>query len=349
VKEKNVTIRKIAKIAGVSTTTAFRVLSGEGPVKDSTRIKVLAAQDLLENRKDGSTQPESTRSVGIIMPAATAQDIGRHPSMFVTVTNFLSEISSRGITNSVIVFDENTTTGESLLSLGKDGFLVTGTSEEQEAIIIPALSQAHIPCVLVNRETNAPFMSCVNIDDFAATVSATEHLLSLGHRKIVFLGGTRNYQNTKRRVQGFQQAMDSHGISLNEGSIFFGEYSELSGYEMAMKMLALKERPTAAVCASDPIAIGCMRALEHSGIRVPDDFSVIGFGNIDSGRTTTPPLTTVFQCSVEVGCVAARVLMQMMDMPIIVSQKVLLQTDLVIRGSASQLTTDSRCSKDTEE
>lgn len=336
-KQKHATVREIAQAAGVSTTTAFRVLNNEAPVREETRSRVLAARDLLDTQLAGeSPMPRQTeKSIGIIMPAATAQDIGRHPSMFVTLTNFLAELSHYRVTNSVIVLDENVT-GADLVRQGKSGYFIMGTSEDQESIIVPSLSRAAIPCVFVNRQSDLPYMSSVSIDDIAACAASTGHLIGLGHRRIAFLGGTRNYQNTKRRVQGFRQAMRSAGLPVDENLILFGEYSETSGYSMAEKLMSLPEMPTAAVCASDPIALGCMRKMEQAGLRVPEDFSVFGFGNIESSRTSSPSLSTVFQRSVEVGQIAARVLVQMMDMPIMVSQKVLLQTEMVLRNSTAE-------------
>lgn len=336
-KQKHATVRDIAIAAGVSTTTAFRALNEEGTVREETRNKVLAARDLLETQLAGDIPPRrmNEKSIGIIMPAATAQDIGRHPSMFVTLSNFLAELAHYGIDNSMIVLDENVT-GADLVRQGKNGYFIMGTSEEQESIIVPALSRAAIPCVFVNRQSDLPYMSNVSIDDIAACANATQHLIDLGHRQIAFLGGSRNYQNTKLRVQGYRQALRTAGIPENEELVCFGEYTELSGYAMGEKLLKMTPIPTAAVCASDPIALGCMRRMEQAGVRVPEDFSIIGFGNIESSRTSSPPLSTVFQRSVEVGQIAARILVQMIDMPIMVSQKVLLQTEMVIRDSTAR-------------
>ena len=337
---RQATIRAVAKAAGVSPTTAFRALTDGQSVKASTREKVLAARRLLENEPPQSDAQSggSSLSVGIIMPASTARDIGRHPSMFVIVTSFLSELSGSGIANTMLVFDENTMTGEDLLLKPMDGYLITGTSEEQENMIVPVLSRAGIPCVLVNRRSEAPHVGSVNIDDMNACSDAADYLIGLGHRRIAFLGGRKNYQNTKRRLQGFQQAMQRAGLPVPDEWILFGDYSALSGYSMGKSVAEREDRPTAILCASDTIAIGCMHALEEKGLDVPGDISVVGFGDIESSRVSTPPLTTVAQPSVEVGVAAAKVLMQMISMPVMLSQQAMLQTRMIIRGSTAAVT-----------
>lgn len=334
--QKHATVREIAKTAGVSPSTAFRALGGEGAVSEAAKNKVLAAKQFIEGRHFADNmESHENRSVGIIMPTATAQDIGRHPTMFVTVTNFISVLSSIGISNSILVFDENPTTLFGFLTEKKNGYLIIGTSEEQEKSLIPLLSEAGVPAVTVNRQVDAPYISCVNIDDASACFHATQHLIDLGHERIAFLGGKRNYQNTKRRIQGYQKAMEAAGLLIPEEYCLTGDYTESSGFEMADTLLHLPNRPTAVVCASDTIAIGCIHTMNQAGLNIPNDISVIGFGDIEAGRTMNPPLTTVSQSSEEYGTVAAHMLLQSMDMPVILSQKVLLQTRLIIRGSTA--------------
>lgn len=341
---KRATVRSIAKVAGVSASTAFRALNNHTLVKPATLEKVLDAQRLLEA---GESQPVSSpaglagipsapgSTIGIVMPVATAQDIGRHPSMFVIITSFLAALSTAGVTNTMLVFDENTMRGEDLLTQPMDGYLIIGTSEEQESMILPVLSKAAVPCVLVNRRADAPHVGCVNIDDMAACANATRYLIGLGHTDIAFLGGHSNYQNTKRRMQGYRQAMEEAKLPTVSDFILCGTYSETSGYTLGKRLLSLSRRPTAALCASDPIAIGCMRALEEENLRIPEDFSIVGFGDIEASRCVSPALTTIVQPGVDVGQMAAKVLLQMMCTPMIVNQTLMLQTKMVVRESTA--------------
>lgn len=332
---KNATMRQIAKVAGVSLSTVFRVLNSDVPVSPTTRAKVIAAQQILQNKKahtsiDGTVQ----YSVGIIMPTYSAEDLSAHPSMFTIITSFVEELSMRSIANTTIVYDENFMTPQDFLVHPKDGYLIIGTSEDQEKSIVPVLSEAGIPCVLINRHANTSHVASVYIDDMAATADATEHLISLGHRNIAFIGGNRNFQNTKRRLLGYQMALEKYGIPVRSCNILFGEYNERSGYQKGKELLSLPERPTAGIFASDPLAIGCMKYLSENGFHLPEDFALIGFGNIEACQYVTPTLSTVSQPSRETGIVAADVLVQMIEKPIICSQQVRLKTDLVVRDSS---------------
>lgn len=332
---KNATMREIAKVAGVSLSTVFRVLSSDVPVSPTTRAKVIAAQQILQSKKASvSTEDAAQHSVGIIMPTYSAEDLSAHPSMFTIITSFVEELSMRSISNTTIVYDENLLSPQSLIASPKDGYLIIGTSEEQEKSIVPVLSQAGIPCVLINRHANISHVGSVHIDDMAATTDATEHLISLGHRNIAFIGGNKNFQNTKRRLLGYQMALEKHGIPLRSCNILFGEYNERSGYQKGRELLSLPERPTAGIFASDPLAIGCMKYLTEQGLHLPEDFALVGFGNIEACQYVTPTLSTVSQPSRETGIVAADVLIQMIEKPIICSQQVQLKTDLVIRDSS---------------
>ena len=323
---KPATIRAIAKAAS----TVFRVLNSGASVSPNTRAKVIAAQQILQNKKAITPAKESSRfSVGIIMPAHSAADLAGHPSLFTIITSFVEALSSRSVSNTTIIFDEKTMSPQSLIASPKDGYLIIGTSEEQERTL---LSEAGLPSLLINRQAKDLHTSSVNVDDTAATMDATEHLISLGHQNIAFIGGNKNFQNTKHRLLGYQIAMERHNLPLENDHILFGEFSEFSGYQQGKTILNMLHRPTAAICASDPLAIGCMRALTEGGLRLPDDFAVIGFGNIEASKYVTPSLSTVSQPSQEMGAIAAATLIQMLENPIILSQKVRLKTNLVLRG-----------------
>ena len=333
---KSVTIRDIAQAAGVSPSTAFRALNDENLVKPATRAKVIAAKQMLEDEMTTCKErPLDNKSVGIIIPVSTANDLSGRPSMFTMIGNFLSELSANGISNTMLVFDEKTMSVNDLFHNAMDGYLVADTSEEQENIIIPALSNASLPCVLVNRRADAPFVSSVNIDDKTACADATAYLISLGHQRIAFLGGRKNYQNTKRRLLGYQMAMQDAGLAFTDEYALFGDYSESSGYAMGDALLKMLRRPTAVICASDPIAIGCMHRMKDASLALPEDCSIIGFGDIESCRLVTPNLTTIAQPSRELGMIAAKTLIQMMNYPAIINQQLMLQTRLVIRESTS--------------
>lgn len=328
-------MREIAKAAGVSPSTVFRVLNSDVPVSANTRAKVIAAQQILQSRKAGSdSNSESTCTVGIIIPSCSASDLNAHPSLLTIITSFVEALSAHGASNTTIVYDEHTMSPDNLLSSPKDGYLIIGTNENQERTIVPVLSRAGIPCVMINRNASEPRVGSIHFDDINATLEATEYLISLGHRNIAFIGGDKNFQNTKHRLLGYRSALERNRIPVRDCNILFGDYSESAGYQCGSKLLSLEERPTAGFFASDPLAIGCMRYLKESGLKLPEDFAVIGFGDISACQHITPTLSTISQPSREAGVVAAGALIQMIENPLIFSQKIQLKTNLVIRESS---------------
>lgn len=338
---KSVTMRQIAKAAGVSPSTVFRVLNSDTPVSPTTRAKVIAAQQILQSKKNAAPAEAPGRfSIGIILPAHSAADLGGHPSLFSIITSFVEELSAKGISNTTIIYDEETMTPQSLLSPSIDGYLILGTSEEQERVIVPLLSSAGLPNILINRQAEDVYTSSVSVDDTSSTMDATEYLISLGHKEIAFIGGNKNFQNTRHRLLGYKLAMEKHGLPIRSEYIFFGEYSEQSGFQQGKSLLNLLHRPTAGICASDPLAIGLMRCLTENGLHLPDDFAVIGFGNVEASKYVTPSLSTVSQPSKEMGTIAANALIQMLENPVICFQKVRLKTSLVIRDSTGSSITD---------
>lgn len=324
------TMRQIAEIAGVSASTVSRVINKNTPVKESARNKVLAAICKLEN--EGSQPLACKGNVGIVLPTVSAIDLASHPSLYTAVFSFIETISARSLGNTTILLDDC----PSLIQLRPKelrGYLILGTSDTQEQQLLPLLMQIGLPFVFINRLMDNPHASYVNIDDTQATELAVNHLLELGHRHIAFLGGNPDFPNTCIRCASYRKTLENAGIAYNESLVLCGDYSEQSGAEMAKRLLEQKKLPTAACAASDSIAIGFMRELTGRGLRVPEDISLIGFGNIAASNYIKPALTTISQNSREMGHIAALTLMQLMENPCIYNQHVLIRTSLVIRDS----------------
>jgi LacI family repressor for deo operon, udp, cdd, tsx, nupC, and nupG len=133
----------------------------------------------------------------------------------------------------------------------------------------------------------------ISIDHKAAAVSATLHLIRLGHRRIAHITGNLASPMALRRKQGFLEAMTAAGLAVDDGSIVVGDFTPESGEAAARAMLARRHRPTAIFAANDETAVGAIKAILEAGLRVPEDISVIGFDNQRLGRLYTPALTTV--------------------------------------------------------
>lgn len=328
------TVREIAALAGVSPSTVSRVINGTAPVKDSLRNKVFSAIQRLDNLERSNAEEGIHGTVGIIMPTASAMKLAEHPSLYTIVLSFISVLSNHGVGNTMIPLESSMT---GLASHGIDGYLILGTSEDQENRLLTILNDSGKPYIFVNRFMGNKHASYINFDEEQAIEIAVNHLLELGHREIAFIGGNPDYRNTKLRHMSYVNTLRKAGIEPDPELALYGEYSERSGEELGCELLMLGKRPSAACVASDPIAIGLMRYLSQHGMKLPQDLSVIGFGDIDACEYVTPSLTTISQNSREIGSVAADALLQMMKNPIICRQQILLHTKLVVRNSCAPL------------
>lgn len=332
-KDRQPTIRQIAKIAGVSASTVSRALNSDVPVSPSARKKIEDAISYLQAGKAQNLSGNS-RCVGIILASVAADNLGMHPSIYSIVTSFTDQLATCNISSRTLVYKDVSADLDRLLRTPMDGYFVIGTSEEQDAFILNALQNKQIPWLIMNRHIESNRVSYVSLDDEYATESAVNYLIRLGHRRIAFVGGNRDFQNTKRRYSGYLAALEKAGIPAREEYVFFGEYNEISGYQKGRELLALRQRPTAACFASDTIAIGCMKYLSSHGLHLPQDMAIIGFGNIDASLTSIPSLTTIDQRYSDTGSIAAKALIQLMDTPSIAYQQILVKTELVIRESS---------------
>ncbi|MBP3683767.1 MAG: LacI family DNA-binding transcriptional regulator [Oscillospiraceae bacterium] len=327
------TIRQIAKAAGVSASTVSRALNSDVPVSPSARKKIEDAIALLRSSK-AQDLSGSSRCVGIILASAAGDNLGKHPSIYSIVTSFTDRLIAHNISTRTLIYKDISTEIGKLLEPPMDGYFVIGTSEEQDAVILKALQDRNTPWLVMNRHIASNRVSYVSLDDEYATESAVHYLIKLGHRRIAFVGGNRDFQNTKRRYSGYCTALEKAGIPFREDYVFFGEYSELSGYQQGREILALRQRPTAACFASDTIAIGCMKYLSGHGLHLPQDMAVIGFGNIEASKNSVPSLTTIDQRYSDTGNISAQALIQLMETPSIAYQQILVKTELVIRESS---------------
>jgi DNA-binding LacI/PurR family transcriptional regulator len=325
-------IREVAKEANVSPSTVSRVLRGNVPVSKATRERIQQAVDKL--RYNQQKQDVNGLQIGIILSSISASDIPNHPTLYSIITRFIEEMNKKSIQNTILVLeDANPSNIEKLLHSRMDGYLVLGMSQEQEDALIYRLILQSIPYVVVNRWMNEKNINHVNIDDVAASISATNHLISLKHRKIAFVGGDENFRNTRLRLKGFRTSCENAGIVIPDTYIFQGKYTEASGYEAAKLLLGLEDPPTAAFFSSDILAIGFLRALREKGIATPQDFSLIGFGDINIAQYSSPPLTTISIPVDEMGYQAAQVIINLINHPKVSVIQILLKASLVIRDS----------------
>jgi LacI family transcriptional regulator len=178
-------------------------------------------------------------------------------------------------------------------------------------------------------------LASVGATNWAGGLAATEHLLSLGHRRIAAIGGPREMLCTQARIDGYRAALERAGVEFDRRLVLYGDFRHEGGFRASRDLLAMADRPTAIFAGSDQQAMGAYEAARQAGLQIPRDLSVVGFDDLPLCQWLSPPLTTVRQPLEEMGRLAARTLFQQLDGEPLVSPRIELATDLRVRLSTA--------------
>jgi len=332
----SVTIRDVAKRAGVGVGTVSRVLNEHTAVREATRQKVLDViqeLDYTPNQTARRLSTGKTMSIGVIAPFFTA------PSVVERLRGIESVIQASPY--DLVIFNvENAAQTRNRFQTLYSGEKVDGLiiiSAEPSPDDAKQFSKSDIPFVVVDADV--PEMYCVCINDVMGGFLVTQHLAKLGHRHIAYisdLGSSREGNNsTAERFQGYQEALASAAIPFKENLVVRGEHSRHGGYEMTYRLLHETDiRPTAIVCASDTHAMGALQAASELNINVPYELSIIGYDDIEMAEYLN--LTTLRQPLFDSGVTGAELLLQVMKGDVGVKLRHVLPTQLVVRGTTTR-------------
>jgi len=300
-----VSIKDIARAAGVSHSTVSRALRNSPLVNSRTkgRIQKLA----LEMGYSPDAQARSlvrgrTQTVGLVITTIT--------DPFIAEVVQAIEDAAHDHDYTVVLCSSRSETRrelsavETLRSKRVEGVIVT--SSRVGALYLEHLERLQVPIVLINNhnEQSGSYTFSVSVDNKHGGRTATEHLLELGHRRIGYVTGQANHSDDLDRLSGYREALEEWGISFDATLVYMGN-GQAEGGEMALPVL-LKNNPsmTAVFCYNDMTALGLMRAASRAGLSTPDDLSVIGFDDILFSSYTGPSLTTIAQPKAKMGQIA---------------------------------------------
>lgn len=309
------TIYDIAKKTGFSITTVSRALNNYSDVSEKTKKLILDAVEEMHYYPNSVARTLSTKkswALGIIF----VEDLGigmKHPFFNSVIEGFKKSVEKKGYD---LIFLNRNVGGVKMsyldhaLHRGVDGIAVVSSNyddSEVEKIIASTL-----PNVIIDLHSTKS--NVVYSDNLHGCELAIEHLYSLGHRKIAHIAGHPKTFVGLERLKGFKSAMENHDLDIHKPFIVDGGlFSAEGGYNAMLKLLQMKDRPTAVFAAGDNMAFGAMKAIREAGLKVPEDFSVIGFDDIELAGEFTPSLTTIKQDMDRIGEKAAEVLLQEID------------------------------------
>lgn len=334
----SVTIRDVAKQAGVGVGTVSRVLNDNPFVSEATRQKVLLAIEELNY----APSPIARRlSLGKTLTIAVVAPFFTRPSVVERLRGIeygLAETEYDLVLHNVESVERRDAYFQSLGRRERvDGLLLISlppTDEDAERFL-----EAEVPVVLV--DSPHPWLHQVIIDDVEGGRKAAQHLIDLGHRKIAYLSdyleSPFNFVSSRHRFEGYRQALAEADIAYCPEYQVQGEHGRGQARTMAHELLSLPDPPTAIFASSDTQAFGVLEAAQRAGVKVPDDLSVIGYDDIEVAEYLG--LTTINQPLFASGVEGAKLLLEAIDKPVSHVKRVLLPTELVVRFTTAAVHT----------
>ena len=306
-----ITIRDVAREAGVSVATVSRVFNDSGPVGEETRQRILSIATRLRYTPDGAARSLITRrtnTLGVLLPDL----YGEFFSEVIRGIDPTAQRSGYHILVSRAHNDKREIEAAMRAMRGRvDGLVVM--SPDIDAAALVANLPDDCPVVLLNCVVEGTDYDSLNIDNFGGAYAMVTHLLGRGHERIAFIAGHERNHDAAERLRGYRAALRNARAESKKEWERTGDFTESSGYRAASEIAALSPRPTAIFAANDSMAIGALSALREAGLRVPEDVAVAGFDDIPMSRYMSPPLTSVHVAIGELGERATRTLLHAIE------------------------------------
>ncbi len=331
---KRISLKDVARAAGVSTGTVSMVLNGKPSVAAQTRAHVQQVIDELGYVYDRSGAQLRSRRTGIVGVSICNLANPYFAEITVGIEEALGELRLALVLGHC---------GESLAQQAK--FLATAREHNVEGLILmPAIGTTRqiidevlawrIPLVLVSRYVAGAATDYAGLDNQAGSVLATEHLLSLGHERIAFVGANARTSTGRDRLRGYRKALRAAGIELAPELVSECDATREQGFLAAKALMTRPDPPTAIVCFNDLVAFGVMLGLRKLGLEPGRDCSVVGADGVAEAALWQPGLTTVAVHTARIGLTAGRLLRERLATPGRPPERILLQPELVVRGSS---------------
>ncbi|MCP3890968.1 MAG: LacI family transcriptional regulator [Desulfobulbaceae bacterium] len=328
------TILDVARLAGVSTATVSRVINSPDSVREKTREKVILAMVKCNYKYNALARgfvTKKSNTIGLIIPTISN-------SVFAESTLGVQEYADQKnikviLGNSYYKYSQEENLIKVLRESQVDGLIITTTNLKGE--ILKSLVDEKFPFVLLFSTVKGGPVSAVGIDNYRGGYLATEHLISLGHKRICMVAG--NFSMTDRsfhRWHGYKKCLRNDGILYDKELLVQTDYSLSGGRDSIKKLLTLPSPPTAVFCSNDYLALGAMKGAREAGLNLPEDLSIVGFDDMQTASYMVPALTTIRQPAYEMGQRAAKLLLEMIEKKSKPVQE-MMDSSLIVRESTT--------------
>jgi LacI family transcriptional regulator len=329
--KQRVTLLDIAADAGVSRATVSLVIRNVPSVADSTRRRVqrsIKRMGYVYHRGAASLRMRQSHAIGLIVSDIT------NPFFAEVIVSIEERLAAAQLVCLLGNTSEDNAKEERLIQTMRefpaDGILICpaiGRGSSAGPLNLPG----QLPAVAFARR--AAGLDYAGVDNAQGSDLAVEHLCSLGNRRIAFIGGDPDVSTGRERMEGYQRALIRFGLPLDTRLVIPAPPTRRGGYESVQRLLPMENRPTAALCFNDVVALGVMDGLQHAGLRAGKDFGVVGFNNVPDAAQSLPGLTTVDTSPRELGETAAELLLKRIEQPGSPIRTMILRPRVIVRES----------------
>jgi len=328
------TVKEIAKAAGVSTATVSRVLNDSDKVRESTAKRVLKVVEEMNYRMDHVARRMKVKQTDSLVIGLVITDIDN--PFFSSVAKGVEDVASK---NKLVTMICNTNENPE-----KERFFLNAMLSEKVsgAIIVPTIGNLNFfkklvedgfPMVIVDRKLKGLKIDSVSLNNRKGSYDAVKKLIDNGHRRIGFVAGIRGLSNTEERIAGYQNALNEAEIEISDDLIVYGDYVENGGRRAITEFMSLIDPPTAVFSSNNLMTLGCIKEIYEQKLSIPKDIAIIGFDDSTWAEALIPPLTTVKQPGYELGINAAELLIKRLRNGDANNIDVVLNPELVVRES----------------
>lgn len=325
---QGMTIREIAQAADVSIATVSRAINGTGPVKESTLQKI---QAVMKEGNQSCLRPSSKPSTHLILVSLPDLVNPFYYDIYKGITESCALHGYRAIYYANQNYSQPS--GFDFLEQADfcDGLIILHTMFDQQRLVRLASRK---PVIMCSEHISSAPIPYVAIDDYAAARSAVNYLISSGRKKIALVNSLTNNNYAVHRERAFRDCLTAAGIPICEKWVLHLPQVDFeTAYGSVPQLFSGNSRPDAVFCISDVFAAAIIKFALANNLRVPEDISVMGFDDIAMCLTVTPSISTVHQPAFQMGLQACNLLIQTIESPLNTPEKVILSTDLIIRGS----------------
>ena len=331
----NPTIKDIALKLNLSTSTVSRALTDHPDIKKETKklvLKLARELDYQPNPIALSLKQNRTHILGVIIPETSI-------SFFSKAISGIQEIASAAgyqvmicsSHESVEIEEQNVQT---LLNSRVDGLIISVSKETRDIGHLAKILDKRVPTVFFDRVCDSLHATKVVADNFTISFKTVEHLITTGRKRIAFIAGPQNLYNSRKRLEGYKEALKKYNLTIDDQLIVYSNYEGENVKTYTKSLLDLDPPVDAIFAINDRSAIEMIHLIKQRQLTVPGDIAVVGFNNERFAAFFDPPLSSVDHPAFEMGKAATELLLQHIEDDQLPAQKRVLKSDLVIRESS---------------